>query len=129
VAGGGRGASGGGRADGGPVRPARGRGDAGGPAFDITVDADGYAWWYVDGVSDDGTRAVSVIGFIGSVFSPWYRWSGRRVAAKSLLHQRGDLRPRRPLHHDRPGPPALRQTRDTLEVGPSRDALGRRRNW
>jgi hypothetical protein len=22
-------------------------------------------------------RAVSVIGFIGSVFSPWYAWSGR----------------------------------------------------
>ncbi|MEM8554634.1 MAG: carotenoid 1,2-hydratase [Pseudomonadota bacterium] len=29
-------------------------------------------------MSDDGTRAVSVIAFIGSVFSPWYAWSGRK---------------------------------------------------
>ncbi|MFN3292437.1 MAG: carotenoid 1,2-hydratase, partial [Gemmobacter sp.] len=29
-------------------------------------------------MSDCGTRALSVIGFVGSVFSPWYRWSGRR---------------------------------------------------
>ena len=58
----------------------------------MTVAPDGYAWWYVDGksmvsrwgvdgVSDDGTRAVSVIGFTGSVFSPWYAWSGRRDPA------------------------------------------------
>lgn len=39
---------------------------------------DGYAWWYVDAISDDGARALSVIGFIGSVFSPYYRWAGRR---------------------------------------------------
>ncbi|MEM0945311.1 MAG: carotenoid 1,2-hydratase, partial [Pseudomonadota bacterium] len=32
----------------------------------------------VDGLSDCGTRGVSVIGFIGSVFSPWYRWTGRK---------------------------------------------------
>ena len=43
----------------------------------MTVDADGYAWWYVDGISDDGDRAASVIGFIGSVFSPYYSWTGR----------------------------------------------------
>jgi carotenoid 1,2-hydratase len=42
------------------------------------VGPDGYAWWYLDGISDDGSRAVSVIAFVGSVFSPWYRWSGRR---------------------------------------------------
>ncbi|PWL34545.1 MAG: carotenoid 1,2-hydratase, partial [Marivita sp. XM-24bin2] len=29
-------------------------------------------------MSADGKRAVSIIGFIGSVFSPWYRWSGRK---------------------------------------------------
>ena len=32
----------------------------------------------MDGLSDDGTKAVSVIAFIGSVFSPWYSWSGRK---------------------------------------------------
>jgi len=32
-------------------------------------------------LSDDGSKAISLIGFIGSVFSPWYRWSGRRNPA------------------------------------------------
>ena len=32
-------------------------------------------------MSDGGTHAVSVIGFIESVFSPWYAWSGRRDPA------------------------------------------------
>ena len=76
--GGRRGASGGGRADGGTLRPARGRGDLDGPNFDLDVPPDGYAWWYIDGDLGRGTRALSVIGFIGSVFSPWYAWSGRR---------------------------------------------------
>ena len=26
---------------------------------------------------DDYQKAISIIAFIGSVFSPWYRWSGR----------------------------------------------------
>ncbi|MFE1598897.1 carotenoid 1,2-hydratase [Methylobacterium sp. ID0610] len=38
----------------------------------------GYAWWYVDGVSDDGRHGLTVIAFLGSVFSPYYAWSGRR---------------------------------------------------
>ncbi|MEM9524162.1 MAG: carotenoid 1,2-hydratase [Pseudomonadota bacterium] len=29
-------------------------------------------------MSDDRTRAISIIAFIGSVFSPWYRWSDRK---------------------------------------------------
>jgi carotenoid 1,2-hydratase len=70
--------SGTGSADGGPVRAARGRGDHAGPRFDLRVDDDGYAWWYLDGISDDGRYGVTVIGFIGSVFSPYYRWAGRK---------------------------------------------------
>lgn len=58
-------------------RPAQGRGDLNGPRFDVEVPPDGYAWWYVDGISDDGRRAISIIGLIGAVFSPWYHWSGR----------------------------------------------------
>ena len=77
VSGGGRGASGGGGADGAVVRQARGRGDLAGPNFTVGVPPGGYGWWYVDGISADGTRALSVIGFVGSVFSPWYHWSGR----------------------------------------------------
>lgn len=42
----------------------------------------GYAWWYVDAVSDvqpDGSvQALTLIAFIGSVFSPYYAWARRR---------------------------------------------------
>jgi carotenoid 1,2-hydratase len=32
----------------------------------------GYAWWYLDAVSDDGRFALVLTAFIGSVFSPFY---------------------------------------------------------
>jgi carotenoid 1,2-hydratase len=41
----------------------------------------GYAWWYVDAVSDDGTRALAAIFFVGSVFSPDYAARLRRGEA------------------------------------------------
>ncbi len=41
----------------------------------LSVPAGGYAWWYVDGVSDDGRHGITVIAFLGSVFSPYYAWS------------------------------------------------------
>jgi carotenoid 1,2-hydratase len=61
-----------------------------------------------------------VIGFIGSVFSPWYRWSGRKSpqnhccinVVTSGLNGRFTMTDR--------GRAALRQSRDTLQVGPSR---------
>lgn len=37
----------------------------------------GYAWWYLDALSDDGVFGITIIGFIGSVFSPYYKKSGR----------------------------------------------------
>ena len=61
-----------------PIREARGRNDLARPRFDIRVEKNGYAWWYIDGISKDGTQAISIIGFIGSVFSPWYYWAGRK---------------------------------------------------
>lgn len=42
------------------------------------VPTDGYRWWYVDAVSDDGNHGLTVIAFIGSVFSPYYAWARRR---------------------------------------------------
>ena len=38
----------------------------------------GYAWWYVDALSDDGAHALTIIAFIGSVFSPYYAWARQR---------------------------------------------------
>ncbi|QYU66253.1 hypothetical protein J4558_14785 [Leptolyngbya sp. 15MV] len=32
----------------------------------------GYAWWYLDALSDDGGHGLTIIAFIGTVFSPWY---------------------------------------------------------
>lgn len=45
--------------------------------FDAPVPRHGYAWWYVDALSDDGRHGITIIAFIGTVFSPWYAWSRR----------------------------------------------------
>jgi carotenoid 1,2-hydratase len=43
-----------------------------GPRFDAGIAPGGYAWWYVDALSDDGRHGLSVIALLGSVFSPYY---------------------------------------------------------
>lgn len=55
---------------------------AGSIATDFTqpVPDNGYAWWYVDGVSDDGQAAFTIIAFVGSVFSPYYAGARRKSA-------------------------------------------------
>ena len=40
--------------------------------FAQPVPDSGYRWWYVDGFSECGRFGVTVIAFIGSVFSPYY---------------------------------------------------------
>ena len=47
---------------------------------------DGYHWWYVDALSDDGETALTLIAFVGSVFSPWYFRARRRGPADPLEH-------------------------------------------
>lgn len=54
--------------------------------FDQFVAKNGYAWWYIDALSDDGQHGVTVIAFIGSVFSPYYAWARRKTAAEPLDH-------------------------------------------
>ncbi|MEM1306774.1 MAG: hypothetical protein AAGG99_04545 [Pseudomonadota bacterium] len=63
---------------GGVVWPVGGNEAYAGPRFDVEVGAGGYAWWYCDALSDDGQFGITIIAFIGSVFSPYYAWSGRR---------------------------------------------------
>lgn len=62
-----------------------------------------------------------MIGFIGSVFSPWYGWSGRRNPQDHCCVNvvTSGLRLGRFTMTDR-GTAALRRSRDTLEIGPSR---------
>jgi len=49
--------------------------------FDASVPDGGYRWWYLDAFSDDGTAALTIIVFIGSVFSPYYYRARRRGVA------------------------------------------------
>lgn len=46
--------------------------------FDQPVPQDGYRWWYLDAFSDDGAAGLTVILFVGSVFSPYYASARRR---------------------------------------------------
>lgn len=60
-----------------------------------------------------------MIGFIGSVFSPWYAWSGRRDPANHCcLNVVTSGANGRFTMTDR-GRAALRQSRDRLQIGPS----------
>lgn len=83
----------------------------------------GYAWWYIDALSDDGANGLTLIAFIGSVFSPYYAWARRRgrgdpldhVALNVALYGRGG---KRWCLTERSGG-ALRRDARTLAIGPS----------
>ncbi len=59
---------------------------AGPVRFDQPVPAGGYHWWYVDALSDDGRHGLTIIAFIGSVFSPYYKWARRKAPAEASNH-------------------------------------------
>ena len=107
-------------ADGGAVGQDRGGGYPFGPRFDQSVPPGGYAWWYVDALSADGKHSLTLIGFVGSVFSPYYRLAGRKrpedhvsinVALTGPAGKRWTMTERR---RD-----ALHRDAGTLLVGPS----------
>ena len=56
------------------------------PRFDLPLRAPGYRWWYIDATSTDHSRAIAVIAFRGSVFSPYYRRARRTAAADADHH-------------------------------------------
>ena len=53
-------------------------------AFDTPVAPGGYAWWYIDALSDDGRCGLTIIAFIGSVFSPYYALARRRAPGAEI---------------------------------------------
>lgn len=95
----------------------------GAPRFDTSVAPNGYAWWYIDALSDDGQHGITIIAFIGSVFSPWYAWARRRSPANPENHVCMHV-----ALYGRPGAwamtersqSALHRDATTLDIGPSR---------
>jgi carotenoid 1,2-hydratase len=79
-------APGAGRSDGSAVGTDGGDEPDRGPRFDRFVPKNGYAWWYVDALSDDGKQGITLIAFVGSVFSPYYAFARRRGYADPLDH-------------------------------------------
>ena len=85
----------------------------------------GYAWWYLDALSNDGRSALVLIAFVGSVFSPYYAWARRRSGtASALAHNAINLSllrdGRRLWTMTERGAGALQRDARTLSVGPSR---------
>ena len=60
-----------------------------------------------------------MIAFIGSVFSPWYRWSGRRDPHDNVCINVATYGPGGRFAMTDRGRPALRQSEDSFQVGPS----------
>ena len=56
------------------------------PAFTASVPDNGYRWWYLDAISDDDQHAITVIVFIGSVFSPYYARARKRGVTRASDH-------------------------------------------
>jgi carotenoid 1,2-hydratase len=55
-------------------------------AFDTPVPPNGYRWWYVDALSAGGGCGLTIIAFVGSVFSPYYAWARRKQPADPEDH-------------------------------------------
>jgi carotenoid 1,2-hydratase len=102
-----------------------------GPRFDVAVAANGYAWWYIDATSADGAYGLTIIAFIGSVFSPYYKLSGRNhpenhcainVALNGprgsawAMTERPATRVDRSADHFAVGPSSVRWDGDTLVI-------------
>jgi carotenoid 1,2-hydratase len=56
------------------------------PPFDRPVPHDGYLWWYLDALSDDGRHGLTLIAFVGSVFSPYYARARRHGPTPAENH-------------------------------------------
>ena len=94
-----------------------------GLGFERPVQEGGYRWWYVDGFSDCGQFGITIIAFIGSVFSPYYYRARHRGVAQASNHVSlnvilyGPSKSRWCMTER--GVDALRQSPHELDIGPS----------
>jgi carotenoid 1,2-hydratase len=122
LSGGGQRSPGAGSADGSTFRQAGGGEPHVGPLYNAEVPPGGYLWWYADGLSDCGRYGIAVIAFVGSVFSPYYAFSGRKDPGNHLcinvalytpdhhfwaMTERGRKSSSRSAHHFEVGPSSL----------------------
>lgn len=89
----------------------------------------GYAWWYVDALSSDGHHGLTVIAFVGSVFSPYYALARRRGPADPANYAAINVALYGAAGHrwamTERGARELTRSEDDFRVGPSRLAWWR----
>ena len=111
--------SGSGCPDGGLVRAAsRKHGDAR-PRFDEEIAPGGYGWWYVDALSADRRHGLTIIAFIGSVFSPYYKRSGRHDPENHSSLNVALYGPKARWTMTERGRGSLSRDENNLQIGPS----------
>jgi carotenoid 1,2-hydratase len=98
-------------------------------SFDVPVAPGGYAWWYVDALSEDGNHGLTIIAFIGSVFSPYYAWARKRGGGQADPANHCALNVALYGGLNKPAPTgwamtergrdALQRSASTLRIGPS----------
>jgi carotenoid 1,2-hydratase len=95
----------------------------GGPRFDIPIGPNGYAWWYLDGLSDDGRHGITIIALVGSVFSPYYAWARRRGPVPAEHHNAMNValygRPGSRWAMTERGVGSLTREAEAIRIGPS----------
>ncbi|MGH6623035.1 MAG: carotenoid 1,2-hydratase [Burkholderiaceae bacterium] len=93
------------------------------PGFDRMVPRNGYAWWYLDAFSDDGEHGLTLIAFIGSVFSPYYAWARRHGPVDPLEHCAFNVALYGKAHNlwamTERSRSAVRRSQSSLMIGPS----------
>jgi carotenoid 1,2-hydratase len=88
------------------------------------VPAGGYVWWYLDALSDDGRHGLTLIGFIGSVFSPYYA-RAQRLAGPGRADPLNHCALNVVLYGDRGARWAMTERgRDELDRGPDHLRIG-----
>jgi carotenoid 1,2-hydratase len=84
----------------------------------------GYLWWYLDALADDGRHGLTIIAFVGSVFSPYYRFARWRGQAEPEQHVALNValygQDRRRWTMTERGRTQLQRSAHELCIGPSR---------